>query len=559
MRTQTKRLLGVASAALACALGSAAAADKATEKAVKEGEAKFNEGWPAQDNELNWSHERRVAVEAIVAEEDPKAAEIYLKYVLVPDNPLKADWYVRAAAWKGLSRALGGKYAKEARALVDKVVKAGPKKTTPTLRADLVRAMARSTDQKKLDFVKSFMADESEVVRRSVAWALTGMALDDAVLTELILTMWEKEKDPFTRLGLEVHKYLVQVAGEDKGELPKDWREWLAKQKADADAKKDAAEGKPPTTRERDPNAPLPSPPEEQHHTVSKGLEKGIDYKVRGQGVPLLVLNDYEYRADFIEPWLKPLEKVCRVVLVRLPTVTDFDEKELKKFEKTKLYYYPVDRLVEAFEKIREELQIEKFTVCAFGCTVPTVAEKYMTKFTNHVAKMILVGAVSGDAVYSNIIDKQQGMSKTKHDDELYKLMRYWQIYPDGHYDYTPKTDEEKQSLLRRYFSTHFHDSTDPALEDLYDSANAQPFPEIVYPDFQLTMQGKTDGPVLVQHGRNNVWQDDADAEHIRDWYPNGRVTFYDQSGIYPMIEEPAKWIAEMRDFCAGEGKPKKK
>ena len=58
---------------------------------------------------------------------------------------------------------------------------------------------------------------------------------------------------------------------------------------------------------------------------------------------------------------------------------------------------------------------------------------------------------------------------------------------------------------------------TDPGLEDLFEIARVEPFPEYVYPDFQLTMQAKTQAPVLVQHGRNNVWQDDADGQHIAD------------------------------------------
>lgn len=565
MKTPLRTALVLASFAGSLALGTAQADDKKkAEKAIAEARQKFASLWPESDVDLNWSHERKEAIDALLAEEDPKAAEILLTRAIVPDLPLKNDWYVRAAAWKALARALDGPHAKEARALVDKVVKAGPKKTTPVCRADLVRAMSRTKDPKKLDFVKSFMADESEVVRRSVAWAITGMSLDDVLSVELLLGLWEKEKDPYSRLGIEVHKYLVQIVGEDKGDQPKDWREWAKKKKAEEDAKKAAEEGKngaTPGTRERDPNAPLPTPPEEQHHTVSKGLEKGIDYKVRGEGVPLLVLNDYEYKADLIEPWIKPLEKVCRVVFIKLPRAEDFDQKELKRYEKTKLFYYPVDRLVEAFEKIREELKIEKFCILAFGCSVPLVAEKYMTKHTDHVAKMVLVGAVSGDSVYSNIIDKQQGVAKNKHDDELWKLLRFWQIYPDGHFDYDPKTDDEKQDLLRRYFSTHFHDTTDPALEDLYDMARAEPFPECVYPDFQLTMQSKTDAPVLVQHGHDNIWQEDADGEHIKDWYPNGRYTLYEKSGIYPMIEESGKWIAEMREFLTTEkpAPPRKK
>jgi pimeloyl-ACP methyl ester carboxylesterase len=272
-----------------------------------------------------------------------------------------------------------------------------------------------------------------------------------------------------------------------------------------------------------------------------------------------LVLNDYEYKAEFIEPWFKPLEKVCRLVFVKLPKVEDFDEKELKRFEKTKLFYYPVDRLCDAFEKIREELKIDKFAVCAFGCTTPMVAQKYMTTHPDRVAKMILCAVVSGDSEYSNIIDKQQGMSKTRGDDELWKLMRFWQIYPDGHFDYNPKDDAEKEALLRRYFSTHFHDMTDPALEDLYNQARVDPFPECVYPDFQLVMQKKTDSPVLIQHGKDNVWQRDGDAEAIRDHYPNSKLTFYEQSGIFPFIEEAGKWTAEMREFCAGESKPAQK
>src|SRR4051794_2481890 len=117
MRTKAFRSLAAAAAALAALVaGSAVAGDKATEKRIKESRAKFNELWPANDDQLNWSHERRAAVEAVLAEEDPKAANIYIEQVLLPDKPLKCDWYVRSVAWRGLARALDGPYAKDAHA-----------------------------------------------------------------------------------------------------------------------------------------------------------------------------------------------------------------------------------------------------------------------------------------------------------------------------------------------------------------------------------------------------------------------------------------------------------
>ena len=88
--------------------------------------------------------------------------------------------------------------------------------------------------------------------------------------------------------------------------------------------------------------------------------------------------------------------------------------------------------------------------------------------------------------------------------------------------------------------------------------ARVEPFPICIFPEFQLTMQAKTPVPVLVQHGKDNIWQDDADGQHIADWYPNSKYSLYENSGIYPMIEESGKWVAEMRDFCAGEFKKKK-
>jgi pimeloyl-ACP methyl ester carboxylesterase len=508
-----------------------------------DGRAQFEEGWASDDS---WV--RREALLAL----DPghKDTPKILFSLLDQDDAQKADWFVRRAAVERLAAVLDK--SKDARALAEKAAKG---KKSPNLRADIATTLGlvnppKDWAVKRMDLLKDLLADPVDSVRRAAARSL--MLAKEKRSIELLLEAWEKEKDPQTRFGLDCREHLRALSRRDKGKDRPGWRAWWDQVKGafKLDDELNADEQK--QAREKEES-------EASHHTVSKGLEGGLGYRTRGKGdTKLLVIPESEYDLKLYERALKPLEDFCEVYFVELPDVSKFDQKELKLYEKTKIPFYPIDKLVEAFEEVRKERKIERFSLLAFGFN-SLVAQRYLTLHDDHVARCVLIGAISGDGAWGNIIDKAQGIATSKKDHELVKLARSMLIWPDGKHDYEPKGPEEKLALRRRFFTELFANPLDPALEQLWNVAKEKPEPgESISPEFDTFRQKKSEVPLLVQIGAKAKWTQQGDAEKIKAHYPNGRLSIYEESAMFPPLEESAKWAAEMRTFLLENATPEK-
>ena len=84
-----------------------------------------------------------------------------------------------------------------------------------------------------------------------------------------------------------------------------------------------------------------------------------------GDGVPILILPHYSISKDVMLPFLSELEKNHKLFYIDLPPISSF--KGLETAGKSKIPYYPIDQLVEAFEGLREETDQEQFALLSCG------------------------------------------------------------------------------------------------------------------------------------------------------------------------------------------------
>lgn len=460
------------------------------------------------------------------------------------------DWYIRDAVVDVLAGAYDA-------AVVEDLQKEAKKH--PLVCEGVVMAFGRSGNKERIPWVIEQL-NEHRVWRVQRAAAIALGNLPDKRCVEPLIAKWEKlcgadNKDPDKDFQVWIHilEALEKITREKNMPGPQDWRGWWTVVKDTWEvptgdpAAEDEGSGEVVRTRVRGTN---------------------INTRVRGKGLPLLVLPDYGLEKDYLETYLRNLEDTNRILYMTLPGAADFVDPPLQNAPGLPMPWYPLERIVDAFEALHKELveagtiENEPFAILAHGMTC-WVAMKYAEKYPGRVRKMILIAPFSGNKAWSDGRQRAERRGQETGDVEMEHHAQSQQ-YENGAPRYQAAAGEEQVALSRKDFTTCFADQGDleigrilgPMVEkQVGDNGRAQchqaerPMGGVFIPDFSLFQTRKVPVQVLIMFGQHSVRTSIEDMNAIRAHYGSAVVKTFRQSSGMPFIEENEEFVDTVRRF----------
>ena len=494
------------------------------------------------------SWERR----ALIAQLDPSQddqLDLLLKFVLKTQ-----EWYYREAAIEALSTAYDP-------GLIGKLEKLKDK--DPMIAEGVAMAFGRSKNTERVPHLLELLQSKKWVVRRAAAVALR-MVPDKRSIGALIKA-WEEEKEEKFIVWVHYLETLESLTRQKNMPTAADWRDWWAVNEdsfefsdgSEEELGDDEKSGDLLTTRVRGTN---------------------LTTRLRGSGLPLLVLPDYGYEQDYLETYLRNLEDTNQIIYMRLPGVNDFVDPPLENAPGLPNPYYPLERIVDAFEELHQTLEKDgkiegKFAILAHGIS-NWIAMTFAARHPRSVRRMILVAANSGQKAAGEGIDRlvRQGQETGDVEQEHYGLSRQYDSQKGG-YKYEAQGDAESEALRRKSLTVRFADRRDLEVGRLYGGMVQKKVGEQVavvpkfmrpmggcfIPEFSLFKLDRVQTPTLVMVGQYAVESSADDAGAIAKHYgSNARSLVFKRSGEMPFIEENEQFVETVRKFLGGK-KPKKK
>ena len=496
----------------------------------------WGQSWEKQFKQNMASPDSSVRYEA-VRQLDPNDSEQLKQIVKVLkiNNPKVTDWHIRHGAVQALTKASDGDALETLRKELSK--------GKPFVREAIVASFGMRKDPQFFDDIDAALGDKYEAVRRAAIQAMSGLKKKEAI--ESLLAHWPNEDmvSDFRQWSL-VKQALETMTGKYLGGDVRDWNNWWA---ANKDKFSFDEEWEDEEKRKADEKAA-----EEAGHkakevkTVARNVP--LNFKVRGIGAPLLVIPLRGYHEDYFQPYLQTIEDICKVHYVRLPKPNDFEGLERGPGGTP---YYPVDKLVDAFEEARKQFNYKRFAILTHGIT-STVAQRYATKYPQSVSHMLFVGAYSGSDAYSKIISTMEAKGKERGDLELEHLAQaLTTIDQEGNHKYEPKDADEATALFgRKSWSLFFFNPHDLAVHLLHTQHELKDGGgRVFFPKFDTFKEAKAPAGVLIMNGKHSLWTSVSDAEKIDKHYPNSRMVIFEKSTMMPFVEENEKFSKVVHQF----------
>ncbi len=466
---------------------------------------------------------------------DPDDREDYglLKLVLA-----KGSWYLRSAAADTLARTSSPILLKEMTTHLSE------QESNPLIREGMATAIGRARNTSFIPNLEKALADKDWRVRREAAYCLRDTTEKSAV--DILIARWKNERNPL--VASYIRRTLEDVTKYYLGPNQAAWASWWSKAHdtvnlaaPDEDAIKVATEAAKKAEEDGKKTVELT--------TVSPDVDMIHDDV--GIGVPVLVLPEYGYSKELMKPFFMEVEKTAKCEYVELPKITEFRNLE----EKGGKPYYPIDKLVDAFEESRKAAKADKIAIVACGFN-SWIAMRYATRFPKHVVGLIFISPSSSEAKERESVDRIQRKGKADQDTELlhfgmsmnYDTQRRMTEHEIFHMDRNlPVPAGEDEALDRKEFSLRFADQQDSMLDELY-GIHARPLGDCLVPDFKVLNEEVPPVPVLVIEGRQSIYTGEGDVQAVTSHYGAALVTF-DNSADCPFIEEPEKFSTTVVGF----------
>lgn len=468
---------------------------------------------------------------------------------LITDFVLKQlDWYYREAAIEVLATAYEP-------ALIAELEKLGGKRGDPVIAEGIIMAFGVGKQKDRIPFITEVLLDSKKmVVKRACAIAL-GMMPDKRSVDPLIKA-WENEKD--FMVWVHILENLERITQEKNMAKPQDWRAWW-------EAVKDTWEVPPPKEETVDAEA---SKSGEVMKTKVRGVD--LEFRSRGKGLPLLVLPEYGYEKDYLETYLRNLEETNQILYMKLPGAANFTDPPLANAPNLPAPWYPLDRIVEAFEELHGQLVKEKkiqdkpFAIMSHGIT-NWVAMNYAAKHARKVRRMILIAPTSGNKAMGEGRERVEKKGKEISDIEMEHYAQSL-VYDSqtGKYRYEAKDDVEREALQRKGHTLYFADTRDLEIGRIYGPivekvdgdkrfrghACYRNMGTVFIPDFSLFKLDRSPTPTLIMHGALSTQISIEDCEAIAKHYqPAAKVVTFKRSDSMPFIEENEKFVETVQKF----------
>lgn len=462
------------------------------------------------------SNKRHAAVRALDPSDD-KALKVLLQIVE------KDDWYAREAAISALAGAKG-----EALETLQKKMKRGD----GFLQEGIALAFAASNDRARVPDILPLLKEKDPRSRWAAAVALS--KLHETQSIPALLDAWEEEKE--ARLRFRYYETLKAITGEDIGQTLVDWRNWF---------KGVGDEFVPPSQREKEQGAGEGgTQKKEESGTVLRDVE--LSFTESGAGGPLFVLPEYGYNKDYLVPAMKELEDVCRIFYIDLPSLDKF--KNLSMAGGTGIPYYPIDKLVDAFDELRIQRKQKTIAILGHGITA-WVAMRYATKYPQNVSHLILVSTWSGGSAFERGRARLEQDGKDKGDIEQEHYAQSLLIdMQTGQPTYQAKDQAEAEALFRMGWTSYFADRREGMALMLHPEVH-RAMGQCIVPDFEISKEKGNPVPTLIIYGKQAVWTDYNDMRTMAKCYPNSALIACPSSNMLPMIEDYKTFTKALEGF----------
>ncbi len=446
-------------------------------------------------------------------------------------------WHDRNAAVEALTKASSEK-------TLEKMAKSAIADSHPFVRQGLCEALALMKDPRYYPTLYEAVKDKHPYVRRMVVYYLGFMNKEANV--DVLVGVFQNEKDPVVRTFIE--SSLNQITQAYQGPHPAMWQLWWDRAKADPDFEL----GK--TDEESLRKAEELGRKLKENSTQVAGVD--LDTSERGAGSPILILPTYGYSKNTMLPFLSELEKNHKLIYMDLPPIKSF--KGLASVSAKNIVYYPIDRLVEAFEALRKQTGETHFAIMACGMS-SWIAMRYAQKYPKSVAAMIFVAPISSTEEYGRATDRLERQGKGKNDQEMhyYSLSRKFDpqtgegFLEKYHRDKDiPKTPGEDAAIGRREWSLHFMEERDGMLAMLYPNAHDPGAATVAIPPFDLQKEEKPASgvPALVISGGRDLITSGADGKKIAEYY-GGKQLVFKNSACMPFAEQSPEFNTAVAGF----------
>lgn len=452
----------------------------------------------------------------------------------------KEDWYLRSAVADVLAGKLDGKAADE--------VKKALKGTQANVAEVVATAYGRSKDTDHTDELIEALKKASDYkVKRAAAIALGYLPTKKGV--SALIEALDKEAKNFL---VEVHvlEALEHATGEKNMKTAQDWKGWWT------GAETSWEPGKAGDTEDEDKKSG------DRIRTTVRGTD--LDFRSRGKGRPLLVLPEYGYEKDYFETYLRNLEESNQILYMKLPGTNDFTGLENAPGQKAP--FYPIDKLVEALEGLREQLVKENkisdkspLAVMGHGITA-WVAIRYANKYPKSVSRLVLLSTYASDKAFSRDLKAMEDEGKKTGDQELEHYAMSLQNV-NGAPRYQAQNEDEGLALTRKGWTTYFGNWQDleigrifgPIVQKKINATQAARVPAVVrlpgecfVPPFDLNKEPQIAQPTLIVGGERAFFGNPDDCAEIAKHCDRANVQMI-KGARMPMIEENAKFVAAMQ------------
>ena len=411
----------------------------------------------------------------------------------------------------------------------------------PLAREGVALALGRQGDPGHVPFLLGLLRDKRAVVRRGAAIALR--AFRDRLVVDGLIAAWEGE--PAFEVWIHLLESLEALTGERDLRSAQAWRDWWDTVGAEW-------------------VAPDPDPAADGSGERIRAAAGGtrLDLRSRGRGSPLLVLPEYGYERGYLETWLRDLEDASQVLYLDLPGAADFEDPPLEPAPGLPDPYYPIDRLVAAFEALHGQLVAERkiqdvpFAVVAHGLS-GWIAMRYAALHPGRVRRLILVAPYSGGAAWEAGRERVERRGGEVGDPEMVHFAQS-QLYGG----YEAQSEDEEEALQRKEWTLYFADPRGLEIGRLYGPVVSKgegeeayemrqllrPLGTVAIPEFELSALDRQRVPTLVCHGERAVRTSLEDAQAVAAHF-GGKVVRFKRSARAPFVEDHDAFVAAVRDF----------
>ncbi|MHC4840263.1 MAG: alpha/beta fold hydrolase [Planctomycetota bacterium] len=277
--------------------------------------------------------------------------------------------------------------------------------------------------------------------------------------------------------------------------------------------------------------------------------------KARATELELLVLPDLGKSDEYWYPYIFELNKTFKCSFIQLPDCSRMKNLKYMKDRTGQVnrtaFDYPLEQLVDVFEKRREKFAQKKVGLIAHGVS-GWVALEYLRLHPDKIAFAIIMNTWSGKK--SREAGRNQ-MAGFKGKDEAYKWHAEDLIYdPSGRVGSLSLNDEQKMWSATGSIRRQGGDLK--ALEPIFYGVmkqyrvQAESSQRILVPDYEFATKNKRNKintPVLFIHGAMDPMFIEKDLKDYKNTFTKMQWEVFENAGATPWADDPQKFFESIQ------------